>query len=171
MPDDVIPKPVSIFSIASPYVGDYSFRAAHQLLESQGKLRHLRVSNHKDTVTIIPKMSFRANIFHRESHVGSFFKHVGVNFKLYDGAEPFEITYPSVRSGFFTSTLDGFHRGWEQSIFANWTWNPLDFYTWPFHSLKEYTERVDGNKPTLQSMYLNKIYGRKDIVGNLVADF
>jgi len=171
MADNVIPKPVSLFSIGSPYVGDYSFRAAHQLLESQGKLRHLRISNHKDTVTIIPKMSFRLNIFDRESHVGSLFKHVGINMKLYDGATPLEITYATVRSGYFSGALGEMARGWEQSIFSNWTWNPMDYFTWPYHSLKEYTERIDLNKPSLQATDLNKLYARKDIVGYLVADF
>lgn len=169
--DHVIPKPVSLFSVGSPCVGNHSFRAAHQLLESQGKLRHLRISNHKDTVTIIPKISFRLNIFDRESHVGSLFKHVGINMKLYDGATPLEITYPAVRSGFFSSALGEMARGWEQSIFSNWSWNPVDHFTWPHHSLKEYSERIDLNKPTLQAMQLNKLYARKDIVGCLVADF
>lgn len=74
-PDSLIPKPVSLFSIAGPYVGDESFRSAHQLLESLGKLRHLRVSNHKDLVPTVPKISFRLNVFNQSSHVGAFFKH------------------------------------------------------------------------------------------------
>jgi len=171
MSDNVIPKPVSLFSIASPYVGDYSFRAAHQALESLGKLRHLRISNHKDTVTIIPKMSIRLNVFDRESHVGYLFKHVGINLRLYDGASPLEFTYARVRSGFWSSTFDELSRGWDQSLFANWSWNLVDHYTWPYHSLKEYTERVEGNKPSLQSMHLNELYTRKELVGNLVAEF
>ena len=51
MPDDVIPKPVSCFTFGAPYVGDESFRRANSLLQSLGKLRHLRVCNHKDLVT------------------------------------------------------------------------------------------------------------------------
>lgn len=168
--DNLIPKPVSLFSFAGPYVGDYSFRSAHQLLESLGKLRHLRVSNHKDFVTIIPNVSFQFP-FRPESHVGSLFKHVGMNVRLYAGSTPMEISYPRVRSGYFSSALDEFVRGWEQSLFSNFVWNPNDYWTWPVHHLQEYTDRVDANKPILQSIHLNNLYSRKDIVGNLLADF
>lgn len=46
-PDNVIPKPVSLFTFGGPYVGDETFRVAFQASETQGKLRHVRVSNHK----------------------------------------------------------------------------------------------------------------------------
>jgi Lipase (class 3) len=169
-PDNVIPKPVSLFSIGGPYVGDLSFRSAHQLLEGLGKLRHLRLSNFKDIVPIIPKISFRFP-FHREDHVGTFFKHVGMNLRLYAGSSPMEFSYPRVRTGFFSSKFDEISRGWEQSFFANFIWNPMDFWTWPYHNLKEYSERVDAYKPILQTVQLNDLYTRKDIVGNLLAEF
>ena len=168
LPDNMIPKPVTLISIASPYVGDSSFRAAHKLLEQLGKLRHLRVSNHRDLVSIVPKFSFRWNVFDKASHVGSGFKHVGINLKLYEGETPFELSYPSVRSGFFSSTYDEFARGWDQTIFSNFIWNPMDYYRWPAHSLREYNKRLGNNKPTLDATYLNELYSRRDIVGYLV---
>lgn len=60
--DDKIPKPVSLFSIAGPYVGDDSFAKAFSLLESLGKLRCCRLVNHKDLVTIMPKFSFKWDV-------------------------------------------------------------------------------------------------------------
>lgn len=170
-PDDLIPKPVSCFSIAGPYVGDYSFRAAHQLLEAQGKLRHLRVTNHKDLVTIVPKMSFKWRFYDSEASVGSLFKHVGMNVKLYEGDAPFEVGFPTVRSGQFSGAWEELARGWDQTWFSNWSWNPVDYWKWPAHSLREYNKRAMANKPGLQSVQLNDLYSRKDIVGNLVPQF
>ena len=170
--DEVIPKPVSLFSIAGPYAGDASFRAAHQLLEAHGKLRHLRVSNHKDVVTIVPKMSFKFNIFDSTAHVFALFKHVGVHIRMFeDETTPMEISYPRVRTGYWQSTVEELSRGWEQSLPANWSWNPTDLVKWPAHSLKEYGQRMDANKPVLSATQLNSLYERKDIVGNLVAGF
>jgi len=168
LPDNTVPKPVSLISIAGPYVGDSSFREAHKLLEQLGKLRHLRVTNHKDLVTLIPKFSFRWNIFDRTSRVGSGFKHVGMQLKLYDGETPFELSYPMVRSGFFSSTYDEMVRGWDQTLFANFSWNPSNYYKWPWHSMRVYSERLENNKPTLQVTFLNDLYSRQDIVGNLL---
>lgn len=170
-PDDLIPKPVSLFSFAGPYVGDESFRSAHTLLESRGKLRHLRVTNHKDVVTIVPKMSFRWNIFDSSAHVGSLFKHAGINIRMFDGSVPFELSYPRVRSGYFAATIDEIGRGWDQSIFANFSINLTDYWKWPQHSLKEYNKRTEANKPSLETLYLNDLYTRVDVVGQLVPQF
>jgi hypothetical protein len=170
-PDSKIPKPVSLFSIAGPYCGDESFRDAHQLLEGLGKLRHLRLSNHKDLVTIVPKASFRWNIFSGSAHAVSLFKHVGVNLRLFEGAKSFEISYPRVRTGHFSSTYDELMRGFDQSIFANFSWKPSNYWKWPFHSLREYNKRLEANKPGLEALYVNDLYTRKDIVGNLIAQF
>jgi hypothetical protein len=170
-PDSKIPKPVSLFSIAGPYCGDESFREAHQLLEGLGKLRHLRLSNQKDLVTIVPKASFRWNIFDGSAYAGSLFKHAGINIRLFEGSKSFEISYPRVRTGYFSSTYDEFMRGLDQSIFANFSWNPSDYWKWPFHSLREYNKRLEANKPGLEALYVNDLYSRKDIVGNLIAQF
>jgi predicted lipase len=56
--DTVVPKPVSLLTCTGPYVGDQSFREAHQLLESLGKLRHLRVTNHKILSQLFPTFRF-----------------------------------------------------------------------------------------------------------------
>jgi len=170
-PDTVIPKPVSLFSIASPYVGDDSFRSAHQVLESQGKLRHLRVANHRDLVPLVPKFSFKWTLFDSDASVGSLFKHVGMNLRLYEGDTTFEVQYPQVRSGYLTSIWGELSRGWDQTLFTNWSWNVADYWKLPAHSLREYNKRVQANKPGLQSIQLNDLYSRKDIVGYLVPQF
>ena len=191
-PDAIIPKPVTCVSIASPYVGDESFRQAHQMLEGLGKLRHVRVSNHKDVVTASPKVSFRWSLYggtdKHSGHVGSLFKHVGMNLRLYESersydvadgskrrvppAPSYEISYPKVSFGFFfVNYMDEIARGWDQSPFANLSCNPVDYWTWPWHNIREYNKRLGKNKNSLQNVNLNDLYSRKDIVGNLGCQF
>lgn len=170
-PDTVIPKPVSLITFGGPYVGDESFRSAHQVLESQGRLRNLRVTNHRDLITTVPKMAFRWKFYEPDSHVGTLFKHVGMNLRLNEGDTTFDISYPKVRTGYFTSTVDEITRGWDQSLFANLSWNLKDYAKWSWHNLREYNKRATSNKPSLQSIQLNDLYARKDIVGNLVPQF
>jgi len=52
-----LPLPVTVVSVASPRVGNIDFARAFVEMESQGKLRHLRVANHKDPVTLGPTVS------------------------------------------------------------------------------------------------------------------
>jgi hypothetical protein len=49
--------PITIVSVASPRVGNIAFARAFVELESLGKLRHLRIANHKDPVTLNPTVS------------------------------------------------------------------------------------------------------------------
>lgn len=49
-----IPSPVSCMSVASPRVGDRAFQAAFCRLEELGHLRHLRIANDRDPVTLMP---------------------------------------------------------------------------------------------------------------------
>ena len=194
-PDAIIPKPVTCISIASPYVGDESFRLAHQMLEGLGKLRHLRITNHKDVVTASPKVSFRWGFYgaagdeEDSGHVGSLFKHVGMNLRLFQPNKAsdvqvsprqpppppqssFEISFPKVPYGFFIGNyLDEMARGWDQSPFANLSCNPVDYITWPWHNIREYNRRLSKNKTELQKMDLNELYSRKEIVGNLGSQF
>lgn len=169
MPDTVIPKPVSIFTYGAPYVGDESFRQANRLLQALGKLRHLRVCNHKDLVTTIPKMAFKFNIFDTDSHVGTLFKHTGMNLKLFHSPDDLpEVSFPMVRTGWYNSFYDEFIRGWDQSLFSNLSWNLTD-YTW--HKVSEYNRRLLAQKKRLERMQLNDLYSREDVVGRLVAEF
>uniref|UniRef100_A0A7S2IH72 Fungal lipase-type domain-containing protein n=1 Tax=Helicotheca tamesis TaxID=374047 RepID=A0A7S2IH72_9STRA len=52
-----VPTPITVVSIASPRVGDTAFQSAFACLERQGVLRHLRVANEGDPVTILPEGS------------------------------------------------------------------------------------------------------------------
>eukprot|EP00970_Alexandrium_tamarense_P018136 scaffold13320_cov215-Alexandrium_tamarense.AAC.20 len=52
-----VPLPVTIVSVASPRVGNLNFARSFTEMESQGKIRHLRIANHKDPVTLGPTVS------------------------------------------------------------------------------------------------------------------
>lgn len=54
-----LPKPINAISYASPRVGDKAYLAKYQELEKDGKLRHLRVSNQGDLVTVAPSLGYR----------------------------------------------------------------------------------------------------------------
>lgn len=169
-PDSMIPKPVTCISFGSSYVGDGSFRSAHQLLEGMRKLRHVRVSNHKDMVTLSPKMSFRWKFFDKEGHGGTPFKHVGMNIRLHPKGTPFEVSYPTVRSNFvFLRGFDELSRGWDNSLMTNLTCNPGDYITWPLHQIREYNRRVMRNKETLEATTLDGLYDDPVIVGALYS--
>jgi len=52
-----LPLPVTVISVASPRVGNINFARTFVELESQGKLRHLRIANHQDPITLGPTVS------------------------------------------------------------------------------------------------------------------
>lgn len=179
--DSRIPKPVTLISIASPYVGDQSFRTAHQLLEGWGKLRHLRVSSQKDLVPLHPKVSFRWQFYNSRSHVGSLFKHVGMNLRLLEEHGGVNFSYPKVMTttavdnshphgtirSYVDSFLDELSRGWDQTWPGNFCWNPIDYLTWPSHRLRDYHRRLKSSRRRLSNLQLNDLYCRKRIVGDL----
>lgn len=53
----IVPSPVTVVSVASPRVGNLQFAACFTEYESQGKIRHLRIANHRDPVTLGPTVS------------------------------------------------------------------------------------------------------------------
>jgi hypothetical protein len=57
-----IPAPVTVVSVASPRVGNVEFARAFVELESQGRVRHLRIANHKDPVTLGPTVSAKRGL-------------------------------------------------------------------------------------------------------------
>ena len=52
-----LPVPITVVSVASPRVGNLSFAKSFVELESKGRLRHLRIANHKDPVPLGPTFS------------------------------------------------------------------------------------------------------------------
>lgn len=171
LPDEVVPKPISLFTLGAPYVGDDSFADSFQLQESLGRLRCCRVANQRDYVTCVPKMAFRWNIFAPKSHVGALFKHVGMAVRLYEGTKPFDVIYRRKREGKYSSFWDEMARGWDQTLFTQFDWNLGHYRSWPWHKLCSYNDRLQANEEVLRRTYLNDLYARPEHVGKLVPQF
>ena len=107
--DDEISKltsgPVRVVSIASPYVGNVKFLLAFQSLERLNRLRHLRVANAEDLVSLMPIAAPKLglNISDLKNGIADVYRHCGIKLHLNDlskkGSEPvYKLTYPSTQS-------------------------------------------------------------------------
>jgi len=103
--DEIIelsPKGVVVYSIASPFVGNWKWRFAFQELERRKRLQHLRIQNAEDMVTLMPFAVPKAGMFMPALAVytgaGNLYKHVGMRLKLTQEAKgselPYSISYP-----------------------------------------------------------------------------
>lgn len=149
---DAVPKPVKCVSIASPYVGDENYRKAFKLAEEMNFIQHLRVSNHKDIVTIGPFVSLRLRFWKNKPSVGHLFKHVGYNLKLFKEGKKkqYELSYPEDSVG------DELSRAWNQCIVNNLCLSYLEN-----HGCAEYVERMEMSEEELSKLSLNEIYETK----------
>ena len=81
-------NPLKIISIASPYVGNVKFLLAFQSLERMGYLRHLRIANAEDLVTLspalAPKLGLISPIMAMKNGVANMYKHCGMKLHMYD---------------------------------------------------------------------------------------
>lgn len=167
-----IPFPVSCISLASPYVGDEQFRTSFQLLEAQGKLRHLRVHNKGDLVTVLPFVALPFNPDHP-----SFYKHVGIGLEL--AAGDFRLHYQRPASSANAEEEDSFERKlmgafkrteqhvagvWKNSLFSN---IPESFESTLQNHLGQYNTRLTSNEAKLEYLSLNDLYADPVLVGGL----
>ena len=144
MENPIIPKPVTIVSFASPYVGNKEYRRAFQLAEQKGLVRHLRVTNRRDAVPLAPMMAipqFRL------------YKHVGLALKLYelhDESCDCEFQYP--RPGLLSKV----QRMWVNSFFLNLVGKPKTYLK--YHGCAEHSSRLDRYKIQLSNRTLEDVY-------------
>jgi hypothetical protein len=145
-----IPSPVTCVSVASPKLGNESFRKAFQLLEERGEMRHLRIANDKDPVTLGPPASSKLMLASLSpaallvmSHVSDtiekeMYKHCGMRLKLLaDEKKRYKLS-PSTGS-------------WKQDL--------LHPSVSVFHHLGyEYSTRMLRTKQDLEKLYLNDVY-------------
>jgi hypothetical protein len=151
---------VTCISIASPKVGNMAFRRAVQDLE--GRLRCLRIANHKDLVTLLPDRGSWscAYILCCQSNV---YRHAGLEVKLYDSTR-FVISQAGDANESYLTVL--IRDGWKQICNAASVVLSLpcvcccriDFLK--YHGCKEYMERLLGNEKGLHAQQLNDLYVR-----------
>ena len=150
-----IPSPVTCVSVASPKLGNESFRKAFHFLEERGKIRHLRIANEKDPVTLGPPASSKLMLASLSpaallvmSHVSDtiekeIYKHCGMRLKLLEDEKKRYKISPSTGS---------------------WTQDLIRPNVSVFHHLGyEYSERMLRIKPDLEKLYLNDVYRGKGV--------
>lgn len=123
------------------------------MAEQKNLLRHLRISNHKDIVTIGPFVSLRLRFWKNNPSVGRFYKHVGLNLKQFSKGE-FKFSYP------LNNFFDEWERAWGQSLLTNLSLKYLSN-----HGSKEYYGRMDQFAEDLKNFKIEELYDdflRKD---------
>ena len=98
-------EPVRVISVASPYVGNANFLMAFQSLERQRRLRHLRVANAEDLVSLMPVAAPKLglNVTDLKKGIADLYRHCGIKLHLNDlskrGNEPlYKFVYPQLES-------------------------------------------------------------------------
>ena len=147
--------PITNVSFASPFVGNDEFREKFVDLERLKKIRHLRISNYQDLVTLIP-----ATTFPLPNGIQTF-KHTGMNIRLYEGRD---LLAPSYRR--FYPKMGSITNGLRNAMHAN---IPLGLSVSPIsnHLCPEYTKRLtnEKTKEELSKLSLDELYGDKSITG------
>ena len=159
----VIHLPVTVVSVASPRVGDVAFARAFAEIESQGKLRHLRIANHGDPVplgpigfgqtSLVPPSSTTENGQSGED-VASY--HTGMEMKLFKNVSgkrtlPFDLTYSGsdvISVAKNTVTVNNDNRAADLGC----------------HYSTAYSDRLAYAESDLQGLTLNNVYREKACV-------
>ena len=96
--------PIRVISVASPYVGNGKFLLAFQSLERLGRLRHLRIGNAEDVVSLMPVATPKVNLNPKDLKIGlDVYRHCGIKLHLNDlskrSVEPlYKLIYPKCES-------------------------------------------------------------------------
>lgn len=149
------PKPVTCVSVASPKVGNEGFRRACQLMEEEGLLRHLRIANDMDPVTLLPPVSSKllltslspaalivSTMKKKNTVTDEVYKHVGIRLKL-------------LQDGNYKLRYSNGH--WRQDFL-----NLKAATSISHHYGYEYSSRMLQVREELEKMFLNDLYNMKD---------
>lgn len=175
--------PVTCITFASPMVGNLSFEQAFKTLESQGRLRCLRVTNHFDIFTQLPDRGlylyayiciWGLNIVHYVGWTVLFFlccqnrvyRHVGMDLHLYQNGK-FKVKHAKGSSdNYFLRLAQDWKKHWKQTIQRLMTvpfacccdrcYCKEDFNT--NHGCKEHLNRLKALSSELNGVYLNDLY-------------
>jgi Lipase (class 3) len=170
-------SPVIVYSIASPYVGNWKFRFAFQYLERQKRLQHMRISNLEDMVTLLPfatpslaVLSPALTLF--RGSAGNLYKHTGIRLQM-TKQHICNISYPkdqdaSTDEEKIKEIQDAMNSGKSltQSFYHLFR-KDVDRIVM-YHSCEEYETRLEKCKSELMKVTLDEIYSNKDIVGDVL---
>lgn len=170
-------KPITIISIASPFVGNWKFRDAFLHLERIERLQHLRISNHDDMVTHLPFIAPKApSIIPMVSKVkgaANLYKHVGIRLQLVaspqkETGKSFHLSYPAcldVESGGLEQMQQSLREG---QSFAKACFLFLINKIQTYHGCDLYEQRMENCQYDLSQVTLDQLYSDKTIVGDIL---
>lgn len=159
-----IPKPITIVSVASPKVGNESWRKAFEYLEEEGMIRHLRIANSYDPITLGPPAStikilaslspaaHLISIVTKAQMLDEIYTHVGLKLKLTTVGKDATHNF-SYATGY-----------WRQDFL-----NPGSFTTPQNHFGYEYGRRLLLVREKLKGLYLNELYLKRDKLKELAS--
>lgn len=178
---------VVVYSIASPFCGNWKFRHAFQELERQRRLQHLRIANLEDMVTLlpfaVPKAAFLSPALSMIQGAGNLYKHVGIKVQLkkITDAEGHEVVQHSIQYPmenqsdnndvqFAKEVQDAMEAG-KSLVRALYFLCKNDFSTVEkYHSCDEYERRFETCQIILGQKTLDDLYNDPTIVGKLFTD-
>jgi hypothetical protein len=176
--------PVTVYSVASPYVGNMKFRLAFQDLERKKRLRHLRMANAEDMVTLLPFASPKAGTFSPiiafSKGAGNLYKHVGMRLLLTDTKDDslppvYSLSFPrdhgTSDEDYAKEIRDALDAG-KSLMNAFYCLIKQDFGTVKkHHSCEEYESRFEtACKDDLSKVTLEDLYKDKKLVGDVLND-
>lgn len=179
--DTLVPelaKRVVVYSIASPFCGNWRFRHIHYELERQGRLRHLRIANQEDLVTLLPFVSLKAGAVSPAlaavSGVANLYKHVGMQLQFKTNGDKVEhlFSYPKENDceddADYAKELERTLESGKHVLQALYCLLRSDFATIKeHHSCDEYERRLEQVRADLTSVSLDELYTMQSIVGNI----
>lgn len=185
---------VVIYSVASPYCGNWKFRHGFCELERLGRIQHLRMANKEDLVTLmpfaVPKATILSPALSLMQGAGNLYKHVGIHLRMERLPEP--ASTPTDVSGGGGPVQHTLRYPRENQLDSNDSdlaqdlQNALDsgksliqslyllckseFSTVErFHSCDEYEERFETCRQALSQVTLDDLYQNPEITGKLFA--
>ena len=169
-------NPVIVYSIASPYVGNWKFRFAFQHLERNRRLQHLRIANLEDMVTLLPfaapKLTALSPALSIIKGAGNLYKHTGIRL-LMTQQHICTISYPKDQDA---STDDEYAKEVQDAMRSGKSLAQAFYYLLRqdydrivlYHSCEEYEERLEKCKSELMKVTLDGLYADKSIVGDVL---
>mmetsp|Transcript_9655 Transcript_9655/g.14201 ORF Transcript_9655/g.14201 Transcript_9655/m.14201 type:complete len:538 (-) Transcript_9655:218-1831(-) len=175
-------RPVIVISVASPYVGNWKFRMAFSTLERMNKLKHLRLTNLEDMVTLLPFASPKATSLSPALSLikgaGNLYKHVGMRLQFKaneEGEIEHSIQYPKDSNAdddeeYGKDVSDALDSG-KSLARAFLAIVGRDFETViKHHSCDEYEARLQKCQDGLTSATLEELYEDRSLVGKMMDE-
>ena len=168
--------PVIVYSIASPYVGNWKFRFAFQHLERQKRLQHLRIANQEDMVTLLPfaapSLAALSPALSMITGAGNLYKHTGIRL-LMTQQHICTIAYPKDQDA---STDEEYAKEVQDAMRSGKSLAQAFYYLLRqdfdrivlYHSCEEYETRLEKCKSELMKVTLDELYANKNIVGGVL---